>query len=62
MNEELEKCIEMALTRDELKLIRDSLKGALVRENDMNFEHLQKITKLEYRIEDKLKNLSKIYD
>lgn len=62
MDEELEKCIEMALTRDELKLIRDSLKGALVRENDMNFEHLQKITKLEYRIEDKLKNLSKIYD
>lgn len=62
MDEELEKCIEMALTRDELKLIRDNLKGALVRENDMNFEHLQKITKLEYRIEDKLKNLSKIYD
>lgn len=62
MDEELEKCIEMALTRDELKLIRDSLKGALVRENDMNFEYLQKITKLEYRIEDKLKNLSKIYD
>lgn len=62
MDEELEKCIEMALTRDELKLIRDSLKGALVRENDMNFEHLQKITKLEYRIENELKNLSKIYD
>lgn len=62
MDEELEKCIEMALTRDELILIRDSLKGALVRENDMNFEHLQKITKLEYHIEDKLKNLSKIYD
>lgn len=62
MDKELEKCIEMALTRDELKLIRDSLKGALVRENDMNFEYLQKITKLGYRIEDELKNLSKIYD
>ena len=54
MDEELEKCIEITLTRNELKLIRDSLKGMLVRENDMNFEYLQKITKLGYYIEDTL--------
>lgn len=56
MNEEVEK-IGVALTRNELKLIRDSLKGALVRENDMNFEYLQKITKLGNFIEEALREI-----
>ena len=54
MDEELEK-YEVVLTRDDLKLIRDSLKGALVRENDMNFEYLLKITKLGNFIEEALR-------
>lgn len=34
--------IEVILTIDDLKLLRDSLKGTLVRENSMNFEYLKK--------------------
>ena len=54
MNEEEYK-IEVMLTIDDLKLLRDSLKGTLVRENSMNFEYLKKITELGYFIEEVIK-------
>ena len=47
--------IEVMLTIDDLKLLRDSLKGTLVRENSMNFEYLKKITELGYIIEEVIK-------
>ncbi len=47
--------IEVMLTIDDLKLLRDSLKGTLVRENSMNFEYLKKITELGYFIEEVIK-------
>ena len=43
------------LTIDDLKLLRNSLKGTLVRENSMNFEYLQKVSKLGYFIEEIIK-------
>lgn len=54
MSEEEYK-IEVMLTIDDLKLLRDSLKGTLVRENSMNFEYLKKITGLGYFIEEVIK-------
>lgn len=54
MSEEEYK-VEVMLTIDDLKLLRDSLKGTLVRENSMNFEHLKKITELGYFIEEVIK-------
>lgn len=54
MSEEEYK-IEVILTIDDLKLLRDSLKGTLVRENSMNFEYLKKITELGYFIEEVIK-------
>lgn len=54
MSEEEYK-VEVMLTIDDLKLLRDSLKGTLVRENSMNFEYLKKITKLGYFIEEVIK-------
>lgn len=54
MSEEEYK-IEVMLTIDDLKLLRDSLKGTLVRENSMNFEYLKKITELGYFIEEVIK-------
>ena len=44
--------IEIVLSRKELFIIRDSLKGALVRENGMNFTYLSKIAKLGEYIEE----------
>ena len=54
MSEEEYK-IEVMLTINDLKLLRDSLKGTLVRENSMNFEYLKKITELGYFIEEVIK-------
>lgn len=54
MSEEEYK-VEVMLTIDDLKLLRDSLKGTLVRENSMNFEYLKKITGLGYFIEEVIK-------
>lgn len=54
MSEEEYK-IEVILTIDDLKLLRDSLKGTLVRKNSMNFEYLKKITELGYFIEEVIK-------
>lgn len=47
--------VEVRLTIDELKLLRNSLKGTLVRENSMNFEYLEKISKLGCFIEEIIK-------
>lgn len=54
MSEEEYKA-DVMLTIDDLKLLRDSLKGTLVRENSMNFEYLKKITELGYFIEEIIK-------
>jgi len=54
MSEEEYK-VEVMLTIDDLKLLRDSLKGTLVRENSINFEYLKKITELGYFIEEVIK-------
>ena len=50
--DEKEYKVEVMLTIDDLKLLRNSLKGTLVRENSMNFEYLQKVSKLGYFIEE----------
>lgn len=47
--------VKVMLTIDDLKLLRDSLKGTLVRENSMNFEYLKRITELGYFIEEVIK-------
>ena len=47
--------IEIVFTFNELKLIRDALKGQLVRENDMNFDYLSKITSIGRKIENELR-------
>ena len=51
--------IEMVFTIDEIKLLRNSLKGTLVRENSMNFEYLEKISKLGCFIEEIIKQEEK---
>lgn len=53
--DEKEYKVEVMLTKDDLKLLRNSLKGTLVRENSMNFEYLQKVSKLGYFIEEIIK-------
>ena len=53
--DEKEFKVEVMLTIDDLKLLRNSLKGTLVRENSMNFEYLQKVSKLGYFIEEIIK-------
>jgi hypothetical protein len=53
--DEKEYKVEVMLTIDDLKLLRNSLKGTLVRENSMNFEYLQKVSKLGYFIEEIIK-------
>ena len=53
--EEKEYKVEVMLTIDDLKLLRDSLKGTLVRENSMNFKYLSKVSKLGYFIEEIIK-------
>ena len=47
--------IEIVFTIEQLKLIRDALKGQLVRENDMNFDYLSKITNIGKKIENELR-------
>ncbi len=47
--------LEIILTIDQLKLIRDALKGALIRENDMNFDYLHKLTETGKEIENELR-------
>ena len=51
--------IEMVFTIDEIKLLRNSMKGTLVRENSMNFEYLEKISKLGCFIEEIIKQEEK---
>ena len=44
--------VELMLTIDDLKLLKESLKGTLVRENSMNFKYLSKVAKLGEFIEE----------
>ena len=53
--DEKEYKVEVMLTIDDLKLLRNSLKGTLVRENSMNFEYLPKVSKLGSFIEEIIK-------
>ena len=47
--------IEIVFTIEQLKLIREALKGDLVRQNDMNFDYLSKITTIGQKIENELR-------
>ena len=47
--------IEIVFTIEQLKLIREALKGDLVRQNDMNFDYLSKITTIGKKIENELR-------
>ena len=47
--------LEIVFTIEQLKLIRDALKGDLVRQNDMNFDYLSKITTIGKKIENELR-------
>lgn len=49
---EKEYKVELMLTIDDLKLLKESLKGTLVRENSMNFKYLSKVAKLGEFIEE----------
>jgi hypothetical protein len=47
--------IEIVFTIEQLRLIRDALKGQLVRENDMNFDYLSRVTTIGKKIENELR-------
>lgn len=47
--------LEIVFTIEQLKLIREALKGDLVRQNDMNFDYLSKITAIGKKIENELR-------
>ena len=47
--------LEIVFTIEQFKLIRDALKGDLVRQNDMNFDYLSKITTMGKKIENELR-------
>lgn len=47
--------IEIVFTIEQLKLMREALKGDLVRSNDMNFDYLSKITTIGKKIENELR-------
>ena len=47
--------IEIVFTIEQLKLIREALKGDLVRQNDMNFDYVSKITTIGKKIENELR-------
>lgn len=51
----MNKNIEIALTDTQWKIIRDALKGDLVRQNDMNFNYLEQITEIGKIIEEELR-------
>lgn len=47
--------LEIVFTIEQLRLIREALKGDLVRSNDMNFDYLSKITTIGKKIENELR-------
>lgn len=47
--------LEIVFTIEQLKLIREALKGDLVRSNDINFDYLSKITTIGKKIENELR-------
>ena len=47
--------LEIVFTIEQLRVIRDALKGDLVRQNDMNFDYLSKITTIGKKIENELR-------
>lgn len=47
--------LEMVFTIEQLRLIREALKGDLVRQNNMNFDYLSKVTTIGKKIEDELR-------
>ena len=47
--------LEIVFTIEQLRLIREALKGDLVRQNDMNFDYLSKITTIGKKIENELR-------
>lgn len=47
--------LEIVFTIEQLKLIRDALKGDLVRQNDMNFDYLSRVTAIGKKIENELR-------
>lgn len=47
--------LDITFTIEQLRVIRDALKGQLVRENDMNFDYLSKITTIGRKIENELR-------
>lgn len=47
--------IDMSVTEDDVKIILEALRGNLVRQNDMNFQYLSKVTSIGLYIEGRLK-------
>lgn len=47
--------LEIVFTIEQLRLIREALKGELVRSNDMNFDYLSKVTTIGKKIENELR-------
>ena len=47
--------LEIGFTIEQLRVIRDAMKGYLVRKNDMNFDYLSKITTIGKKIENELR-------
>lgn len=47
--------IDMSFNEDDAKIILEALRGNLVRQNDMNFQYLSKVTSIGLYIENRLK-------
>lgn len=47
--------VQLTLNFKQLSIIRDALKGELVRSNDMNFDYLEKVTRVGQIIESELR-------
>ena len=47
--------VQLTLNFKQLSIIRDALKGELVRSNDMNFDYLEKVTRIGQIIESGLR-------
>lgn len=51
----MDNLIDMSFNEEDAKILREALRGSLVRENGMNFQYLSKITKIGLYIENRLR-------
>lgn len=54
-NNTMNNLIDMSFCEEDAKILIESLKGSLVRENGMNFQYLSKVTSIGLYIENRLR-------